>query len=215
MSVQTVTRPTATTLSRAGAWCLAAGIVGAVQAAVLLAWKDQVPDTRFSRPFTGTGFTVAQVTFFLQHLPLVAAVVALLGHPAVRRSRVAGWALRVAMAGLVLLALVELAAISAHDVALHSDHGDFVNNLYIAPMTLMGVGFVVGGIALLRGGTEDWAGARWLPALVLLLGVWLFVPMGLVISDFVGGRLAIGSWMLLFALLGYAMTRVSSAATRG
>lgn len=65
-----------------------------------------------------------------------------------------------------------------------------------------GSGLIVARIAVVR--AQRWAGwRRWLP---LLLGVWVFVPMTpAMFSSFVLGRLAIGGWMGLFGLLGYAL----------
>ena len=65
----------------------------------------------------------------------------------------------------------------------------------------------------MRRGTAAWTGAPWLPALVLLLGLFVFVPltpaiMGELGGAFVSGRLAIGGWMLLFSVLGYVLTRI-------
>ena len=87
----------------AGAWCLAAGLVGAAQAAVVLAWPKQVPVDRFSYPFTSAGFVVAQATFALQHVPLVFGVAAIGGLPAVRASRTARIGVIGAVVGLALL----------------------------------------------------------------------------------------------------------------
>jgi hypothetical protein len=194
---------------RAGLWCLGAGVVGGAQAMILLAWPPQVHDDRYSYPFTGTGFAVAQASFFVQHLPLVVGVVALLGLPALNASRTARVATRAAALGLVLLAGVELVAILANDATTDSSVATLVDNLYGPPVMLVGAGLLLAGIALLRQGTEEWAGARWMPALVLVLGVYVFVPLTpAIMGSFVAGRLGIGGWMLLFAALGYGLTRL-------
>jgi len=60
-------------------------------------------------------------------------------------------------------------------------------------------------VALLRRRAE-WTRSRWLPWLVLLLGVYVFFPMSPAVSGgFTAGRLAIGGWMLLFSVLGYGL----------
>lgn len=200
---------TARPVRRAGLWCLGAGLVGTAQAGLILAWSPQVSDERYSYPFTGAGFTVAQATFSLQHLPLVLGVVALGWLPAVKASRVAVLAVRAAAAGLVLLTVCELVTISAYDAALDSSLADLVNNLYGPPVILIGIGLVVAGVALLRHGTAGWSGARWLPALVLILGIYVFMPLTpAIMGSFTAGRLGIGAWMLLFAALGYGLTRL-------
>jgi hypothetical protein len=210
MSTTTLT-PTATSRSvrRAGLWCLGAGLVGAAQAIILLAWSPQVPDERYSYPFTGVGFVVAQASFFLQHLPLVLGVAALLWLPGARASRIARIATGAAAVGLVLLAVNELITIAAYHAATDSPLARLVNNLYGPPVILIGASLLVAGIALLRQGTAAWGGARWMPALVLLLGVYVFVPLTpAIMGSFTAGRLAIGGWMVLFAVFGYGLTRL-------
>ena len=211
--MSTITRtPTTTSRSvrRAGVWCLGAGLVGAAQAIILLAWSPQVSDDRYSYPFTGFGFVVAQASFFLQHLPLVVGVVALMWLPATRASRTARIATGAAAVGLMLLTAMELITIVAYDAATDSSLATLINNLYGPPVILIGAGLIVAGIALLRQGTARWGGARWVPALVLLLGVYVFVPLTpAIMGTFTAGRLGIGGWMLLFALLGFGLTRLA------
>jgi hypothetical protein len=210
MSTTTLS-PTTTSLRlrRTGAWCLAAGLVGAAQTIILLAWSPQVTNDRYSYPFTGFGYVVAQSSFFLQHLPLIAAVSALLWLPTTRASRTARIAIWVAMIGLALLAAMELIAIVAHDSAADSSTATLVNNLYGPPVILTGAGLLVAGIALLRQGTARLVGAPWLPVLVLLMGVYVFVPLTpAIMGSFLAGRLGIGGWMLTFAGLGYGLMRL-------
>lgn len=210
--MSTTTRPPLTTswsVRRAGFWCLGAGLVGAAQAIILLAWSPQVSDDRYSYPFTGFGYAVAQTSFFLQHLPLVAGVAALLTLPAARASRAVRISIWGAVAGLVLLTAMELIAVVAYDAATDSSLATLVNNLYGPPVILVGAGLLVAGIALLRQGTAVWVGARWVPALVLLMGVYVFVPLTpAIMGSFIAGRLGIGGWMLLFAALGFGLTRL-------
>jgi len=210
--MSTTTRtPTTTSRSvrQAGVWCLGAGLVGAAQAIIMLAWSPQVSDDRYSYPFTGLGFVVAQASFFLQHLPLVLGVVAILRLPAARASRTARIATGAAAVGLMLLAVNELITIAAYDAATDSSLATLVNNLYGPPVILIGAGLLVAGIALLRQGTARWVGARWMPALVLVLGVYVFVPLSpAIMGTFTAGRLGIGGWMLLFGVLGFGLTRL-------
>ena len=77
------------------------------------------------------------------------------------------------------------------------------------PVLLAGFGLTLAGIALLRRGRSVWTGARWMPWLVLILGVYVFFPLSPAISgSFAAGRLAIGGWMLLYTALGYGLMRV-------
>ncbi|CAN5398707.1 hypothetical protein BH10ACT10_BH10ACT10_13700 [soil metagenome] len=210
MSTMTLTpSTTSNSVRRAGLWCLGAGLLGAAQAAILLAWPPQVAGDRFSYPFTGFGYALAQISFSLQHLPLVAGVGVLLTLPALRTSRIACIATWTAVVGLVLLAAMELVAVVAHAAATDYSSATLVNNLYGLPVILIGAGLVVAGIALISRGTAGSVGARWLPVLVLVMGVYVFVPLTpAMMGAFVAGRLGIGGWMLLFAGFGYGLTRL-------
>jgi hypothetical protein len=109
----------------------------------------------------------------------------------------------------VFLAVLEPVTISAYDAATDSDHATWVENLYRPPIMLIGIGLIVAVVAVLSRGTAAWTGPPWLPALVLALGVYVFVPItpphhGV----FAAGRLEIGGWMLLFAAFGYGLTRM-------
>lgn len=197
-------------LARRGHWCVAAGLVGFAQGAAVLAWPHQVDASRYSYPFTAGWYVVAQATFFLQHLPLLVAVAAVAALPAVRRDKAAHRALVVAAAGLGLLALLELVAVSAATTADDSTLGTAVDNLYSIPVLLSGVGLLVAGIVLLRRHTLDTqTRGRGLAWIVLALGAFVFVGLTPAIStdSLVGGRLAIMAWMLLFVLLGRVMQR--------
>lgn len=206
----TVTRPASsdasslTNVRTAGRWSLVAGVIGAVQAAVILAWQHQVPEARFSFPFSATGHVIAQSTFFLQHLPLVVAVVALARLPQVRDSKTARVGLAVATVGLSLLAVMELVAMAGATTAMKSDLGSLLGALYGPPVLLIGGGLTVAGVALLRSGA-----LRSISLLLAVLGGWVFVVMtpALASGSFVAGRIVIGVWMLLFAGLGWSMMR--------
>lgn len=210
MSTITRTPPTTSrSVQQAGRWCLVAGLVGAGQAIILLAWPPQVSADRYSYPFTGLGFLLAQTSFFLQHLPLIVAVAALLWLPALRASRTARIGTKVAVLGLIWLTVNELVTIAAYDAATDSAVATWVTNLYGPPIILIGAGLVVAGAALLRHGSEAWVGARWIPAVVLALGVYVFVALTpAIMGSFAAGRLGIGGWMLLFALLGLGLSRL-------
>ena len=98
---------------------------------------------------------------------------------------------------------------SAYGVAEHSSRGNLIENAYAAPVLLAGLGLTVAGVALLRRGRAAWTGARWMPWLVLALGVYVFFPLSPAISgSFPAGRLGIAGWMLLYTLLGYGLLRV-------
>lgn len=194
---------------RAGAWCLGGGLLGIAGVLVTLAWPHQVSEEWFSYPFDAFWFVIAELAYAVQHALLVAGGVALLWLPTVRASRAARIATRVAVAGLVLLVLTELSALCLHDQPMDSSLTTVITSLFTLPTLLIGVGFTVAGVALIRQRGADWAGAQWLPAAVLAPGVYTFVVFIPAINgpDFVA-RLGIGGWMLLFAVLGYGLTRL-------
>jgi hypothetical protein len=209
----TVARTTGSGVPRAGAWCLAGGLLGVAQAATLLAWPHQVSESMFRYPMTTGWFITAQLSFAAQHLMLLAGAIALLRVEAVHSSRTARLAVTAAAAGIALLATLEVAAIWAYNLAEHSSRGNLVNDLYSVPVLLIGVGLDVAGFVAVRR-RSMWIGATWLPWLLLALGVYVFVPLSWAITaSFVAGRLGIGGWMALFAALGYGLIRLAPAAT--
>ena len=113
------------------------------------------------------------------------------------------------MTGLFLLVVMELSTLSLYDAARDSTLATVIAPLFLLPVLLIGVGLTVAGVALLRRGTAGWAGARWPPFAILAPGVYVFVALAPTMnaSDTVG-RLGIGGWMLLFAVLGYGLTRI-------
>lgn len=194
---------------RLGAWCLGGGLLGAAEGVITLAWPHQVTEERFSYPFDAFWFVIAELSYAVQHLLLVAGGVALLRLPVVSASRAARIATRVAVTGLVLLVVAELSALALYDAALDSTVATVIATSFMLPVLLIGVGFTVAGVALIRQGAAGRAGVRWLPAAVLAPGVYvftLFIPL-INQSDFIA-RLGIGGWMLSFAVLGYALTQL-------
>ena len=200
---------TARRVRRAGAWCLGGGILGIAEVLVTLAWSPQVSEERFSYPFDAFWFVIAELSYAFQHVLLVAGGVALLWLPTVRASRAAQIATRVAVAGLVLLVVAELSTLSLYDAATDSTLATVIATSFMLPTLLIGVGLTVAGVALVRQGAAGGAGARWLPAAVLAPGVYTFVVLIPAINGpDVIARLGIGGWMLLFAVLGYVLTRL-------
>lgn len=199
-------------LRSAGMVCLLGGLIGVAQAIVLMVIPDMSPGDRYSDPLSATGYTIAQVSFFAQHLLLLVGLVSLLGLAAVRASRVARIGIVMGSIGMALLAVMELVAISARNVGAESDRADLINSLYGIPTILCGLGFVIGGIALVRVPKQTWVGPAWLRIVVLLLGLWVFVPLlPAIMGPDVLARLAIGGWMALFAVLGWGLSRTPAS----
>ena len=212
MSTTTLTlTSTSRSVQRAGAWCLAGGLLGAAQGITVTLWSPQVPDDQFNYPFDGPWYTFFQTSFFVQHLPLLVGVAALLRLSTVRGSRAARIAVGAAVVGLGLLAVTELVAISAYGEASDSSFATLVESLYGPPVTLIGAAHLVAGIAMLRRGAST-TGAPWLPWAVIAVGGYVFFPLTptLVVGTPTSIHLAITGWMLSFAVLGYGLTRLDS-----
>ncbi len=192
---------------RAGAACLAAGVLGAASGVFLAVYPAQVADDRFSYPLTSTGFVVIQVWFFVQHLGLLAGIVACSRTQALGPGRAGRWGVWAAAAGMGLLAVTELLAIRAKEVTYPGPGTGLLDVLYGVSSLLAGVGLIVAGVAVLR--ARRWTG--WRGWIVLVAGIWVFVPMmPALVGPFLLARLAITCWMVLFAGLGYALMRERS-----
>lgn len=184
--------------------CLWAGILGAASGVFLAVYPPDVDSSRFSYPLTATAFVAIQVWFAVHHLGLLAGI------EAVRRlnpgpPKLGIW---LALAGLAMLAAMELLAISAADSPYPGPRTDLLDAGYGISSTVIGIGLVWGGIAIsrsqLRSGWHRW--------LVLATGVYVFVPMfPAMFSGFLAARLAITGWMLLFAVLGWSLARTYGA----
>jgi len=185
-----------------GAVCAVAGVLGAASGLLLLVVPPAVPEDVFSHPLDTGPFAAIQVWFFVQHLGLVAGIVA--AGTLAPGSRLARTGVAVSAAGMLLLAATELWAIGQASATYPSDATDPLDTAYGTASLACGVGLVLLGVAVLRSGrVAGWR--RWVP---LATGVWVFVPMTpMIISGFVGGRLGIVGWMLLFALLGWTIAR--------
>ena len=143
---------------------------------------------------------------------VLAAMVLLAGLAGLGRSSAASSAssksfragIRVGAAGMVLLTLTELLAVSAAESSSPSTWTSALDALYGVSSVAIGLGLIVAGAAVAR--ARSWQSpARWLP---LALGVYVFAPMTpLIAVGFLPARLAIVGWMLLFALLGVALLR--------
>jgi hypothetical protein len=189
-------------VSRAGAVCMAAGILGAASGVILAVYPGQVSEEMFSYPLTADGFTVIQVWFFVQHLGLLAGIVALGRAQIMAPGRSARWGTGLAAAGMALLAATELIAITARDSTYPGEGTGLLDALYGVSTIAVGAGLVMAGIAVRRGGR--WTG--WRGLVLLVAGIFVFVPMlPALMGPFVLARLAITAWMLLFAGLGYAL----------
>ena len=189
-------------VSRAGALCVAAGILGAVSGIFLAVYPAQVSEDMFSYPLTAGGFTVIQIWFFVQHLGLLAGIVALARAETMAQDWTARWGASLAASGMALLAVTELIAITARNSTYPGDGTGLLDVLYGVSSVTVGVGLILAGIAVRRRGL--WTG--WRAVVVVMAGIFVFVPMmPALMGPFILARLAITVWMLLFAALGHAL----------
>lgn len=188
-----------------GLLCLWAGVLGAASGVFLALVPPAVDDDRYSYPLTAAGFVLIQCWFGLQHLGLVAGLVGL-GRSSAVGARRAG--VLTAIAGMGLLTATELAASAAARSTYPGPGTGVLDALYGISSVIIGIGLIGAGVAVLRAGA--WRGwRRWLP---LALGIYVFVPMfPAMFGGFLAARLAITGWMLLFALLGWALAREGHA----
>jgi hypothetical protein len=203
--------PARSIVAKLGLVGLVAGILGVVQALVVMVTPPQVSPDRFSYPFEATGYVLAEISFTVQHLLLIAIVLGLARlerrSPA-RLTRVGLW-----VTGLGLLALsgCEVLTLGAVEASVTSSIAMTIGMAYGIAMVLCGAGLVLAGIGV--GRRRLLAGwARWLP---LVLGVFVFLVLfPAVFGPQLAGRLAIGTWMLLFGVLGYALLPAGRARSR-
>jgi len=201
-------------MARLGWVCVAAGVLGLASAILLLVVEPAVAPDRFSYPFTPGGFAAAQVWFFVHHFGLLAGLYGLWRSGAVGRSwfgRIGAWG---AIAGMGLLTVAELVAISGAESAHPSPRTDVIESVYGVASILIGLSLVVAGLAVIR--TGRWQ--VWGRVVPLILGVYVFVPLTpALFSSYVFARLAIGGWMLGFAFLGWALVKTArdTATTSG
>ncbi len=199
----------ANVLTNSGWVCVATGVVGAAAAVFLVLVDPVVSEGRYSYPLSPSGFTAIQVFFFVHHLGLLVGLYGLRRSGAAGTSRLGRWGTAGSMAGMALLTVTELAAISAANSAYPSPRTDILDGLYGTSSMLIGAALIITGLSVIRTGLwSDWR--RNVP---LMLGVYVFVPMTpAIFGSFVLARLAIGGWMLGFALLGWAVVKTGHEA---
>lgn len=105
---------------------------------------------------------------------------------------------------MTLLAVQELVAITAAGAPYPSEQTGIVESVYGILSLLNGAALIIFGLAVIR--ARRWTG--WRRLTVIGLGIYIIVPLApAIFGPFVLARLAIAGWMLLFALLGWALLR--------
>ena len=189
-------------LSWAGLVGFATGLLGALSAVVMLLWPPQVAKDLVSYPFTTVGFYIAQGWFFIHHLGLVLVLVALAQSGAVGAGRLGRGGAWTAVIGMVALTFCELLAMRYADWNTATANAGLMGTCYGISVTVIGLGMLAAGIGVLRAGV--WHGwRRWTP-LAIGIATFAVVTPGM-FGGFVIARLAIGSWLLLLAALGWTL----------
>ena len=188
----------------AGWLCLGAGLLGAASGLYLAVLTPAVGDGQWSYPQSVGAFALTQTWFAVQHLGLLAGIVALGRSGAAGDHRGSRVATLVAIGGMAALAVTELVAILPAEEPVDAAFPVALGAVYGLVTTVLGVSLTVLGVQVVRAGV--WTGwPRWVP---LAVGAWVFVPMFPAMAlSFLGARLSISGWMALFALLGAALLR--------
>jgi len=191
------------TIRRAGQVCMWAGLLGAASGVYLAGVDAAVDKNQWSYPQSVGEFTVTQIWFAVQHIGLVAGLLALWWSGAVGPSRLGRFGHYAAVACMIGFAVTELAAIPAATDSMDTSRVGVLEAMYGIFSMLLGAALIAEGIAVARAGA--WRGwRRWVP---LALGVWVFMPMTPALAlSFTGARYAIAGWMLLFAALGWTLS---------
>jgi hypothetical protein len=181
-------------------------VTGALSAAAMLAWPIQSPPDLVRYPFTMSQFQGIQTWFFVHHLGMVAVLIGLARSGVMGEGRIARIGAWLAVVGTFLLALQELVTGFRYgDAVLKVANEGALGAGYGVSTNLIGLGMLIAGIAVVR--ARIWTSwARWVP---LAIGVvhFVIVTPAIFAGGFVAGRLAIGSWLLLFGALGHALVR--------
>jgi hypothetical protein len=199
---------------RIGWLTIVSALAGTALALAIIAWPEQVPDSRWSFPFDASSYAVFQISFFLHDLTLLPglALVAAWAWPSVSRAARIGFGLTVA--SMIAGAAIELTAVTAANASMTSTAASVLGAAYGLMSVGFGAGFIMAGLALRRKPLVPGVIGRWT---YLVLGVWTFFPMlPSLFMPMVWGRVTIGIWFLMFAGIGVVILRQagSGGATR-
>ncbi len=188
----------------AGLLCVLGAVIGAAGGLVTAFLPPAVTEDQFSYPFTPVGFFVAESSFLLNHLLLLVGLIGLGRSGAAGVGRLGRYGVGTAVAGMALLSLCEVRAMTLVNATWPSPQTDLLDMGYGVATIAIGVGLILAGIAVLR--TGRWSGWPKYITLACGLAVFLMVLPG-VFGPFLVGRLVLTAWMLMFAALGVALLR--------
>ena len=186
----------------AGLLCLVGAVIGVVSAVVTAFIPPTVSSEWYSYPYTPTGYRIAQLVFILNHVLLLVGILGLARSGAAGSGLVGRVGLWIAVAGMAALTLCEVGAMTFATSPYPGPGTGLMDTLYGVASILIGVGFVLAGIAVARAG--KWASWHRLVALICGIAVFVIVIPG-VFGTFLAGRLVLAVWMLMFAALGWAL----------
>jgi hypothetical protein len=181
-------------MNRPARLLVSGGILGAAVAVLDMLIPPAVGPERWSYPHTATGFVLTEIAIVIAHILTALGILALTDQVGSSRAGLIG--VRVAAAGLWLLAVCEVAAAAIAGVLANSVQAQLVGASFGVTSLVYAIGAVVGGIALvrLRAG-QPWA--RWS---LLVSGV--FVVAVVDPATLAGGPtvryLALALWSLMF-----------------
>ena len=202
-----VAKPGTSRIRTAGAVCLTAGLVGAV-ASIYLALISPVGADGFTFPHGAPEFTGLQMLIALLRVGLILGLLGLWWSGAVPKTRGARFGQYAALVMMAVLTVTEGLAVSVERSPLDGTPPVF-GVIYGAYTILLAAALLAEGLGVTQGGV--WQGwQRWLP---LSLGVWLLiVVLPALALSFDAARWAMSAWLLLFALLGFRLTRETGSA---
>lgn len=198
-------------LSLAGKVGFVTGALGVVSAVVMLSWPKQSAPGVLHYPFTLEGFRIIQSWFFVHHLGLVALLIGLALSGAVGDGKIVRAGAWLGVIGMLMLTGMELYAMRFAEWSTQAANEGPMGAGYGISTSLVGLGMLVAGVGVLR--ARVWSGwPRFLP-LLLGLSLFLVVTPGM-FAGYALARLAIGTWMALFAALGWGLVVETRRATR-
>jgi hypothetical protein len=190
-------------LSTSGKVLFATGVLGALTVIPMLAWPVESPAGLVRYPFSPETFRTFQTWFFVHHIGLVVGAVgfALSGATGPGRfGRIAAW---LAVIGMVGLTGMELFAIQFGEWDNKVASTGTMGAGYGITTNLVGLGMLGAGVSVLR--SRIWSGWRRFTPLSIGIAHFVFVTPAVFSNGWVIARLAIGTWMLLLAALGWGL----------
>lgn len=212
-----MSRPVSTThdaaefVRRAGLWCMVGGAVAAVGAVVTATVPASVPASELSYPYAPTVFRVTEVIWTVSHALMFVGTLGLARSGAVGTSRAGRVGVRIALVGMALIAVIELAFVFVATEAADATPAVVLDSAIGMATVLAALGFVLAGVATLR--ADVWQGwQRLVPLLCGLFVLVVFIPVLVIEPDLFLWPVA--GWSACFVLLGMALHQHTVAPRR-